>query len=343
MFGSYKTYHEGFARRVVPPVEVKEEETANAEKFYKKFYPPDGFVKSRKRKTPEGIRIDDASILAELAWEARDVADPNCPRSRRELRHRLGITKRKSLNQEATYNDYGNESSAAPNRTLDIEGIGISCLSDESPGGIPSSCESSSECSSCSESSFSKDGTKEEKNNYQRKKKIEISSKDDIFRNDDDVSHEIISRKRNQKNVVNLKKTISLNTPAPRRLPSTAALRSPYKLAIELLRHLVLSTLERHEFRDALQLMSLFLLEAYRPQPCEIPLRLFRLYSKFCGMIHEFRFSDFHIDLLRSCYGQPAVLVRRYLHNTLQILLIIAICSLFCDFPIHYYITKYIV
>lgn len=91
-------------------------------------------------------RFDDASILVELAWASRDPGAKDCPRSRRELRTRLGLAEASRCNagvKNTTVTVNTERSQRRSNthvqdvsepRSVYISGIGNMPLSDESAG-----------------------------------------------------------------------------------------------------------------------------------------------------------------------------------------------------------------
>lgn len=288
MFNSYKIVSHGWAKKATPPIKIKEE--AGKEQLNDSPLPPDGFRTSKKRRVDGGgCQIEDGTVLVELAWAARDVTASDCPRSRKQLWRRLQSDRQQKSNECIA-------------KKLDIEGIGEMGLSDESPGMILTT---------------SSDENSEEDEKIEETTAEEMLSASDGPDNVQETHHNgFDSGRRNAKKgeiekILNAKRA-DLNTPVPRRLPSTALTRSPYGLAHGLLLHLVLSCLARHDFRDALQLMSLFLIEAYRPLPHDVPVELLRLFNQFNRVIPELRFSDIHVELVRKCYGTPSILVSHF-------------------------------
>lgn len=122
MFSNRKVTKGECAKKPAPPIEIKEVERSEEE--WKLYNAPEGFVRRKRNRDKLGAgQIDDESVLVELTWAARDVTAKKCPRSRKELRHRLGLGKLKQGTKQVE-------------TKLAIEGIGEMELSDESAGVI---------------------------------------------------------------------------------------------------------------------------------------------------------------------------------------------------------------
>lgn len=292
------------------------------EQEWQSFFPP--YRPRKKRKVDQITEIDDESILLELAWSARDVAAPDCPRSRKELRRRLGF-------------DESNRSQhVGKSKKLSVEGIGEMDVSGESGGAVlsSSSTESSSTESSSSESSSNNEEpesgvqtveddtiSKEPMEIFPvvrkipKKKKLSAMQAYHLARKWDRVppTSDILITPQFRRNIdikpKILRKKMDFNRRIVHESHAYMHIYSPYSYVEDVLQHLVQQLLMAKQFRDAVQVMSLFLIQAYRPQRHDISVQFVRFVIQFCRAIPEFSYSDLHLRLLKSCFGFPLILV----------------------------------